>query len=53
MVKTEIKLIVLFVARDGEALYSQQKVNRGLTVAQILKPYCQIQTKIEESGENY
>ena len=32
MVKTEIRLIILFAAKDGEALYSQQK----LTVAQIM-----------------
>ena len=25
MVNTEIKLIIFFVAKDGEALYSQQK----------------------------
>ena len=25
MVNTEIRLIVLFVAKDGEALYSQQE----------------------------
>ena len=36
MVNTEIKLIILFVAKDGEALYSQQKQDRELTVAQIM-----------------
>ena len=29
MVKTEIRLIILFAAKDGEALYSQQKQDRG------------------------
>ena len=29
MVNTEIKLIIFFVAKDGEALYSQQKTRRG------------------------
>ena len=29
MVNTEIRLIIFFVARDGEALYSQQKQDRG------------------------
>ena len=53
MANTEIRLIIFFVAKDGEALYSQQKQDWEMTVAQILKPYCQIQTKIEESGENY
>ena len=38
MVNTEIRLIVSFPAKDGEALYSQQKQDRDLTVAQIMKP---------------
>ena len=33
---TEIRLIILFAAKDGEALYSQQKQDRELTVAQIM-----------------
>ena len=36
MVNTEIKLIILFAAKDGDALYSQQKQDRELTVAQIM-----------------
>ena len=36
MVNTEIRLIILFAAKDGEALYSQQKQDRELTVAQIV-----------------
>ena len=35
MVNTEIRLIVLFGAKDGEALYSQQKQDWELTAAQI------------------
>ena len=35
MVNTKIRLIIFFVAKDGEALYSQQKQDRELTVAQI------------------
>ena len=35
MVDTEIRLIVFFAAKDGEALYSQQKQDQELTVAQI------------------
>ena len=38
MVNTEIRLIILFVAKDGEALYSQQKQDQELTVAQIMNP---------------
>ena len=37
MVNTEIRLIMFFAAQDGEALYSQQKQDRELTVAQIMK----------------
>ena len=36
MVNVEIRLILFFVAKDGEALYSQQKQDRELTVAQIM-----------------
>ena len=36
MVNTEIRLIVLFAAKDGEALYSQQKQDLELTEAQIM-----------------
>ena len=35
MVNTMIRLIIFFAAKDGEALYSQQKQDRELTVAQI------------------
>jgi len=34
--KTEIRLIILLAAKDGEALYSQQKQDQELTVAQIM-----------------
>ena len=37
MVNNEIRLIIFFAAEDGEVLYSQQKQDRELTVAQI--PY--------------
>ena len=36
MVNTEIRVIIFFAAKDGEALYSQQKQDRELTVAQIM-----------------
>jgi len=36
MVNTEVRLIILFAAEDGEALYSQQKQDRVLTVPQIM-----------------
>ena len=42
--QTEIRLIIFFAAKDGEALYSQQKQEQELTVAQIMNSLCQIQT---------
>ena len=53
VVDTKIRLIIFFSAKDGEALYNQQKQDQELTVAQIINSYCQIQTEMEESGENH
>ena len=39
MVNTEIRLIIFFTAKDGEALYSQQKQDQELTVAQIMNSF--------------
>ena len=36
MVSTEIRLIIFFTAKDGEAVYSQQKQDWELTVAQMM-----------------
>ena len=36
MVNTEIRLIIFYAAKDGEALYSQQTQDQDLTVAQIM-----------------
>ena len=36
MVNTEIRLIIFFASKGGEALYSQQKQDWELTVAQIM-----------------
>ena len=33
---TDIRLIIFFAAKDGESLYSQQKQDQELTVAQIM-----------------
>ena len=41
MVNTEIKLIIFVAAKDGEALYSQQKQDQELTVAQIMNSLLQ------------
>ena len=36
MVNTKIRLIIFFANEDGETLYSQQKQDQELTVAQIM-----------------
>ena len=36
MTDTEIRLIIFFTAKDGKALYSQQKQDWELTVVQIM-----------------
>ena len=53
IVNTRIILIIFFAAKDGEALYSQQKQDRELTVAQIMKSLLPISDLIEESRENH
>ena len=58
MVNTEIRLIIFFAAKDGEALYSQQKQDQELTVAQIMNsllPNSEIEEsrEIDESRENH
>ena len=59
MVNTEIKLIIFFTVKDEEALYSQQKQDWELIVAQIMnslwpnsdlnKPLCRSQQTVENS----
>ena len=41
MVSTEIRLIIFLAAEDGEVLYSQQKQDQVLTVAQIMNTLLQ------------
>ena len=36
MLNTEIRLTMFFAAKDGQALYSQQKQDQELTVAQTM-----------------
>ena len=36
MVNTQIRVIIFYAAKDGDALYSQQKQDQELTVAQIM-----------------
>ena len=36
MINTKIRLIIFFAVEDGEVLYSQQKQDQEMTVAQIM-----------------
>ena len=47
MVNTKIRLIIFFAAKDGEALYTQQKQDWELTVAQIMKSKLRLKLKKE------
>ena len=54
MFSTEIRLIMFFAVKDGEALYSQQKQDRELTVAQIMNSLLpNSDLEFEESRENH
>ena len=47
-VNTEIRSLIFFAAKDGEALYSQQKQDQELTVAQIIAKF---RLKLKKVGE--
>ena len=51
MVHTEIRLIIFFAAKDGEALYSQQKQDQELTVAQIMNSLLPNSDKLKKVGK--
>ena len=53
MVNTEIRVIIFFEPKDGDALYSQQKQDQELTVAQIMNSLLPNPDLIEESRENH
>ena len=50
MANTEIRLIIFFAAKDGEALYSQQKHDWGLTVPQIMN-IAKFRLKLKKVGK--
>ena len=51
MVNTEIRLIIFFAAKYGEAVYSQQKQDWELTVAQMAKHVPRMQeTRVRSLG---
>ena len=51
MVNTKIRLIIFFVAEDGEALYSQQNQDQELTVAQIEFLIAKFMLKLKKVGK--
>ena len=51
MVNTEIRLIIFFAAKDGEALYSQQKQDQEWTVAQIMNFLLPNSDKLKKVGK--
>ena len=51
MVNTEIRLIIHFAARDGEALYSQQKQDQELTATQIMNSIAKFRLKLKKVGK--
>ena len=48
MVNTEIRLSIFFAAKDGEALYSQQKQDQELTVAQTMSLIAKFRPKLKK-----
>ena len=53
MVNTEIRLTLFFAAKDGEALYSQQKQDWEPTVAQFMNFLLPNSDLNGRSGENH
>ena len=53
MVNIKIRLIIFFAAKDGEALYIQQKQDQDLTVAQIKNSLLPNSDLNWESRENH
>ena len=51
MVNTEIRLIIFFAAKDGEALCSQQKQDQELTVAQTMNSLAKFRLKLKKVGK--
>ena len=53
IVNTEIRLIIFFAAKDGEALYSQQKQDRELTGSDHELLIAKFRLKLKKSRENH
>ena len=48
MVNTKIRLFIFFAAKDGEALYSQQKQDQELPVARIMILIAKFRLKLKK-----
>ena len=53
MVNTEIRLIICFAAKDGEALYSQQNQDQELTVAHHELLIAKFRLKLKKVGKKH
>ena len=51
IVNTEMRLIIFFAAKHGEALYSQQNKDQELTVAQIMNLITKFRLKLKKVGK--
>ena len=51
IVNTKIRLIIFFAAKDGEALYGEQKQDWELTVAQIMNSLLPNSDKLKKVGK--
>ena len=51
MINTKIRLIIFFAAKDGEALYSQQKQDQEVTVADHEHLIAKFRLKLEKVGK--
>ena len=51
MVNTKIRLIIFFAAKDGEALYSQQKQDQELTVVHHELLIAKFRLKLKKVGK--
>ena len=51
MVNTEIRLIIFFAAKDGETVYSQQKQDQELTVADTMNSLLPNSLKLKKVGK--
>ena len=52
MLNTKVRLII-FAAKDGEALYSQQKKDQELTGSDHELPIAKFRVKLKKVGKNH